>query len=375
MPGPVVDRSVNPKSRIQVRSSLALTLLLLLLTSACGKIGEPVPPQARGTLRTQRLEVLQQGSAVLLYWPQPDLSQLRRLGFRLARFDIYRNIGGPAREDADPLLFSERAQVVGTLNAADLARIPAGQPLQYRDEPLRFYGRRLVYAVRFVAEGGRAAPFSNLAALSFEGAVPEAPTELRVIDQAQDVVFARWRAPVLNIDGSGPPAVIGYNLYRREPGAASQPSRLNRETPITTLNFLDQHFDYGRRYIYTVRAVSRSGEGRIMESADAGAVEYAPVDRFPPATPEGLTAVSANLVINLFWTANSEPDVAGYNIYRATASDSPAQWTKINVSIHTLTTYRDENTARGVTYLYRITAVDRSGNESVPSAAVAQEAN
>ena len=62
------------------------------------------------------------------------------------------------------------------------------------------------------------------------------------------------------------------------------------------------------------------------------------------------------------WAANTEPDLAGYNLYRAMQSGGP--YTKINTSLITTNSYTDTNTTDGTTYYYVVTAVDHVGNES-----------
>ena len=75
---------------------------------------------------------------------------------------------------------------------------------------------------------------------------------------------------------------------------------------------------------------------------------------------------SARLAI--FFAANKELDIAGYNIYRSTDPDLPKQnWTKLNQALLTRTTYQDEKVEPGKTYYYYVTAVDKAGNVSPPS--------
>ncbi len=72
--------------------------------------------------------------------------------------------------------------------------------------------------------------------------------------------------------------------------------------------------------------------------------------------------------MTLTWTANSEPDLAGYNVYRSAVSGGSV--TKLNSAPVTGTTYDDAPPGTG-TFYYVVTAVDTSGNESAPSAEVA----
>ena len=62
------------------------------------------------------------------------------------------------------------------------------------------------------------------------------------------------------------------------------------------------------------------------------------------------------------WVANTDPDLEGYNLYKAAQSGGP--YNKINTSLITTNTYTDTDTVDGTTYYYVVTAVDHVGNES-----------
>ena len=96
-------------------------------------------------------------------------------------------------------------------------------------------------------------------------------------------------------------------------------------------------------------------------------------DTVPPLPPVGLTATPGKRKITLTWTANVEPDLAGYNVYRS--STSGGTYTKLNASLLTTTTYVNSGLTSGSTWFYRVTAVDTSNNESAVSATVSATAN
>lgn len=88
------------------------------------------------------------------------------------------------------------------------------------------------------------------------------------------------------------------------------------------------------------------------------------VDTMPPATPTGVSATLHDGAMLLSWTAQPEPDLAGYRVYR-----SRSQLTGFEaVATTEAPAYREP--VDGVVY-YRLAAVDRAGNESAPSASVA----
>lgn len=69
---------------------------------------------------------------------------------------------------------------------------------------------------------------------------------------------------------------------------------------------------------------------------------------------------------HLTWGANSEPDLAGYTIYYATASHSgtcPSGYSN-SVYVGNVTSYWFDNLTPGQTYYFQITAKDNSNNVS-----------
>jgi hypothetical protein len=81
------------------------------------------------------------------------------------------------------------------------------------------------------------------------------------------------------------------------------------------------------------------------------------VDTTPPANVSGLNAASnRDGSITLSWTAPSDADLKGYNVYR--------DGTKINSQTVTAISYKDSSVAIGTTYTYRVASLDLAGNES-----------
>jgi len=85
------------------------------------------------------------------------------------------------------------------------------------------------------------------------------------------------------------------------------------------------------------------------------------IDRAPPSTPIGLVAIPGITRVTLDWDPNTEPDLAGYNIYR--------DGLQINEDPIKETSYLDAGLSqRG--YEYQLTAIDEAGNESPGSIGV-----
>jgi uncharacterized lipoprotein YddW (UPF0748 family) len=88
-----------------------------------------------------------------------------------------------------------------------------------------------------------------------------------------------------------------------------------------------------------------------------------------PAAPTGLVATNGDGGVGLNWSANTEPNLAGYNVYRATSLVG-GTWTKRNSTLLTTTQYNDLSAPNGQVYFYRVEAQNTSGVVSTPSAVV-----
>ena len=133
---------------------------------------------------------------------------------------------------------------------------------------------------------------------------------------------------------------------------------------MTAASYLDVATAAGTTYYYKVTAVDNWG-GESAQSAVASG-QRSP-DAEPPAVPTGLTAASAGSGIQLNWSANTDPDLLGYRIYK---SDSATGTFLVLNSGQTVTgtTYIDTLAQSGQHWYYAISAVDLSGNESALSA-------
>jgi hypothetical protein len=357
-----------------------IALVVAVIPLGCGHIGPPIPP-TRFTERTSLLSAVQRGAQILLTWPAPELNQAKSSRFYIERAEVYRLI---ERRNQEPVLdeddYQQMAQVVGFLDRASLeAQAKTFGSIQYSDpidlsNPKELVAVRLRYAIRYVNKHGQQGAFSNTVAIEPVPTVAQAPTGLHVVREDQDLILLAWDAPQANIDGTRPASVVGYNVYRHPAGRAFAQEPLNLE-PITETTFADRKFKYQTNYVYTVRALSRGVTG-LIESADSQPLSFTPIDRFPPTTPDPVSIASANGVISLFWPTSPEPDVAGYNVYRAEAADAPDNsWVRLNAQPLTTVTFHDERVVIGKRYFYRVTAMDRFGNESKPSRVVSEVAN
>ena len=92
------------------------------------------------------------------------------------------------------------------------------------------------------------------------------------------------------------------------------------------------------------------------------------LDAAPPAVPTGLAVSVQPDGMHLHWNPNTEPDLAGYNVYRATAAAGP--YTPLDANAIATTSYVDASAPDSASLWYEVTAVDATHNESAHSAAV-----
>lgn len=86
-------------------------------------------------------------------------------------------------------------------------------------------------------------------------------------------------------------------------------------------------------------------------------------DTTPPNAPMTLTG-NGSVVgqIALDWFNNTEADLAGYSVYRATTSGGT--FTKLNTTLVINSAYTDSSVTQGSSYFYQVSASDNTGNES-----------
>ncbi len=223
-------------------------------------------------------------------------------------------------------------------------------------------GTTLTLEVRTLTHGFRHRPLesdpSNKISLPLLD-VPRPVVNLVAVT-AEKAIELRWTPPVQNLSGKPLAALAGYRIYRSATGKPESFAFL-AETPGPP--FLDNNIESGRTYYYRVRAVLRT-QGIRGDSSDSGIAGVTAKDIFPPAAPAGLTAVYSPGAVELLWTANTEPDLAGYYVYRREGEGPSARITKELLRTPLL---RDATVLPGRIYAYKVTAVDLSGNESAPS--------
>jgi hypothetical protein len=366
--------------------AFCISLSVLLLTGGCGAPGEPTPPSPPIPVAVTDLEAQQVGDAVQLVFTEPAKSTS---GERLTEPPAIEILRGTLQADGSPDTKSFRT--IETIPGALVGEYRTADKVQVinritPDDLRRYPGGSLAYRIRTRASRKRASADSNTVIVRMRP-VPERITSLNAT-VTETAVELSWPAPTRTSSGDPLPAISEYRVYRGEVDAASADSaakdlsQAKWKVPLAFLatshtnTYRDTAFDFGKTYLYTVRTVSLEN-GTPVESSDSLPAIVSPRDIFPPAVPQGLVAAvtvgspTNAAEVDLSWSINTEPDLAGYRVYRSEQKDTTGQL--VTPDLLPSPAYRDTSVQPGHTYWYSVTAVDRSGNESVPCAPVAAE--
>ena len=339
----------------------------------CGKRRPPLPPVERVQQRTELLSGVQRGNQVILSWPAPLRNASDVSVQSIRRIDVYRLAEKPrAPLGLTEEEFATRSTLIGSVTYDE---IKSGVEVLTYTDTLELAGEptRLRYAVRYVNAAGQRAAFSNFLLLEPAARIAQAPTMISTGNEvSEEAITIAWQPPAANIDDSTPVNLLGYNVYRTT-DSQSDLSQALTDAPISGTQYQDRNFKFGETYRYVVRAVSLGTEGGQVESLNSNSISVSPRDTYAPAAPASITIAAAPGRLSIFFPANLEADIAGYNIFRSTDPDLPKdKWNKLNPGLFTRTTFLDEKVESGKRYYYYLTAVDQAGNVSPPSEVVSE---
>ena len=338
---------------LRVSGVCSLAAALTLLMAGCGVPGEPLPPLLELPEPAHDLVAEQVGSRVILRFTRPQLTTEATLIRYLDRIEIHRADLAP---NASAESFSEQEKLLANLPAAQL---PAGAGQLSYELPLEGSqrGAKAVFGVKAINHREQDAGYSNLAAIEIAD-LPEPPADLRGT-LSEPAIELHWTPAERSVFGGPAPNPDGYEVYRADSATPALPQLL---VATSATSYQDQTFAFGTSYIYTVRAVVHGGDS-TARTPESNRVEIAAIDRFPPAAPQNLRAIAVPGAVELAWSPNTEPDLAGYTLYR---SDGGA-FVRLNSELLLLPLYRDSTTRAGGEYRYVVKATDRAGNEGPAS--------
>jgi hypothetical protein len=359
--------------------ALASCLLACALAAGCAAPGEPTARHPLVPVAVTDLAARQYGNTFALTFTLPARSLDRENLPEHPTIEIYRAALPPGAipdkktswrlaytipsEQAEHYLRGERIEFRDPLTADDFAHAA---------------DLSVAYMVRTRAAKARASRDSNVV-LARVYPAPEAPRDIHV-EVTESALVVTWA------EAASPPGASShsYRVYRgvlesgqenpaQDVSQAKLKTALELVGPSPSTEFHDAHFEFGTPYVYTVRTMAQFGAD-FVESADSAPAIVTPRDVFPPAAPMDLeiTIVPATqqapAYVELSWAISPEGDLAGYFVYRSDAEGAPGE--RASTEMLPSPTFRDISVLPGRRYYYRVSALDRAGNESPKSSPV-----
>lgn len=351
-------------------AAVALSAALAGVLPGCGTPGAPQPPSLNLPDRVTDLSAVRIGNQVTLTWTMPR----RNTDKLLLQGNIDVHICRKQGTDTD-------ANVTLCEPAGHLELAPASDGTFTENLPRALTGgapRMLTYFVELKNSNGRSAGLSNPAAV-VAGEAPPPVTGLAAEVRKAGVVL-RWNAdaPGASIRLSRklltpPRAKPHTGLLPPTPEPVEQNLFVEAKPGDTPAQALDKSIVFGNTYEYRAQRVIREPvDNRTVElDGDFSApIRVEALDVFPPAIPVGLAAVAAAAdpatgtpaSIDLSWQPDTEPDLAGYEVYRR---EDETPWERISGDQPVVgPAFHDARVLPGHRYHYGVSAVDKGGHQS-----------
>lgn len=411
--------------RRRAQGSAVLGLILSMLGSAavlggCASPGPPRPPSLHIPRQVSGLSAMRSGDAVEIQFRVPSrTTDDQPIGSSTLMGRLCRQVGNGA---------CVAVEVPAAKTPLDVPR-GEGEPVVWTDrlpETLVSGAPRLIgYRVEVRDEAGRTAGFSD-AVYTVAGAAPPAVAGLRATGTRLGVAL-QW-APVQGggevlLERQGPAVAVragevGADEERPRPRkreaqnreaqnrlAAPMAKSRNPERPglewlqadpgdASAAATMDGSVEPGVAYTYRAerrQTVTMGGRRLEVRSAPSAPVSVVWRDVYPPAAPQGLTALGFRVptgarepgapgeggayAVDLVWEPVNDARLAGYLVYRQTLNAAgEAVGTRMRLTEQPVLTpgYHDATAQPGERYRYSVTAIDPKGNESAAADAVVE---
>ena len=341
---------------------------LVAVLSGCGTPGAPQLPSLQLARPVEDLTATRKGQKVQLDWTLPRKNTDRTLVKNIPETRICRHQGAALMSGCTVVATVQNTKPEETRKG----EVPPAVRMKFVDtlsvglgehDPAGF----VRYAVEVMNARGRSAGLSN------QVLIPVAPTivppENLTVKVEADGVLLSWTGAEVPAAPEG--LAFRYRI-ERSPAGANGFIALADVEPQAEGFFLDKTFGWETKYDYRITSVTQVRSGGVsmaVEGDDSQPVSTFTRDIYPPSDPTGLQAVFSSVgqkpFVDLTWAPNTEPDLAGYNVFRSLDGGKEV---KLNQQLLAVPSFRDADVAPGKTYRYSVSAVDLRGNESQRSA-------
>jgi len=343
-------------------------LQALVLASAagwlygCGVQGTPHPPRLERPAKITNLTAMQIGQSLEIHFTLPqqttDGERLTKpLEVEILRAVAPQGAGVSKLPEPEGWMHLIHEEWLPYAQGNDVSYSAHLTEREFHD----WRGQTMVVGVRTLTRGFRHRVIDSDPSNLVDVPIFDVPGPVESIKcvTTEKAVEIRFSPPAMTLSGTPVQDLTGYRIYRSSTGRAGSFELLG-ETASSP--YRDTQFEFGQSYYYQIRAVF--GKLGYLAMSDASAtVKVMPRDVFPPAPPQGLSSIYSGGAVELVWTANTEADLAGYNVYRV--DNQTAR--RVNKELVRTPIFRDISAEPGKTLTYYVTAVDLSGNESKPS--------
>jgi hypothetical protein len=352
-----------PRYARDFRQSAIVFALALSTLLGCGVPGAPLPPSTDIPRFVGDLKAVRKGDTVTLMWTVPTETSDGELIRKPGKMLVQRALSSGASSDL-------RFQTISELTLHPTLKEGRGEQATAKDILSNILNAGTadlaIYAVLAQGHNGKSFGLPNRVSIPL---VPNlSPPQKVSASPVPTGIMIRWEESGSAQTTSRSQTQYAYKLMRRLQGAKDPVlvTQLNPGDPAKS--FIDTGIEWEKTYEYWIVSLTLWQDGNrkgAIEGEDSPVVDVLAHDSFPPANPSAVQAVFSaapqNSFIDITWTANTEPDLAGYNVYRRTGNESAA---KINSELVKTPRFPDPGVQPGKKYFYSVTAVDLRGNES-----------
>lgn len=313
----------------------APAVLLVLLFTACGRMGDPIPPGLALLEAPSRPAISSREGAFVLTWEAPRKTVRGSMADEIKGYRVTVREWAPGSEPCQNCPDApEREELTNSARYED-RRVTPGRTYSYRVSAIDYRGRE---GLPSPAQTAKWAPPPPPPAVALKGVDRSIRAAVRLPED-----FSPYKR-ITGVLVTGPG---GYST-RMEPGALTADLG---------------PFENGREVRLDFRLETEHADGYLAESEPA-VLSATPVDIEPPAPPASVAAFGEPDGISVHWMGPREETVEAYSVEKL---GEDGLWRETaRVPGFTLS-FLDKTAAPGKPQTYRVIAVDRAGNRSAPS--------